>query len=81
MPDLLSMQEIPDAERERSNTDEHGFRAAHRTMDTKCSSSFITHSKAAKGPPFTAGDARGSCARAPGEVFSVRERRREVVTR
>ena len=45
-----------DAERDGWKAGEHGFRAAHRTMDMNCGVPLITHGKAAKGPPFTAGE-------------------------
>ena len=45
-----------DAERDGWKADEHGFRAAHRTMGMNYRVPFIIHGKAAKDPPFTAGE-------------------------
>lgn len=72
MPDMLSRQDIPDAERERGKADEHGFRASYRTVEAPDSQAPDVRGKAAKGPPFTAEDARVSNTRALAEVFPAR---------
>ena len=66
-----------DAERDGWKADEHGFRAAHRTMGMNYRAHSLSMARLRRIRPLQ----RESAAQALAEAFSVRERRREVVTR
>lgn len=51
---LLDVRDGYRAERDERNTDEHGFRAAYRTMRQCEIQTLSAHSETAMGPPITA---------------------------